>query len=165
MKAKGKNKTEKAPLPFPELMRKLKKSGIAGSPPPNQRWDDGTPVDEINTRIRKVLGVMQLFNNEPNQMIYFIMYDIEENKVRKLVANYLLRKGGIRVQKSIFLANTSRATYDEIHADLREVQECYENNDSIMLVPVSTDLLQAMKVVGKNIDFDLVLKKKNTLIF
>jgi hypothetical protein len=45
------------------------------------------------------------------------------------------------------------------------VQECYENNDSILLVPVSTDEIKAMKVIGQNIDFDLILKNKNTLFF
>lgn len=96
-------------------------------------------------------------------MIYFIMYDIESNKVRTLVAKYLIRKGCTRVQKSIFIASTERPVFDEIRKDLKEVQECYDNSDSILLVPVSTDEIRAMKVIGQNIDFDLALKNKNTL--
>ncbi len=91
------------------------------------------------------------------------MYDIESNKVRTLVAKYLIRKGCTRVQKSIFIASTERPVFDEIRKDLKEVQECYDNSDSIILVPVSTDEIRAMKVIGQNIDFDLALKNKNTL--
>jgi CRISPR-associated protein Cas2 len=39
----------------------------------------------------------------------------------------------------------------------KEVQDCYENEDSILLVPVSTDEIRAMKMIGVNIDFDLAL--------
>ena len=39
------------------------------------------------------------------------------------------------------------------------------NNDSIFLVPVSTDEIRAMSVIGQNIDFDLILQNKNTLFF
>ena len=98
-------------------------------------------------------------------MVYFIMYDIENNKVRTQVAKYLIKKGCTRVQKSIFLANTNRTVYSEIKSDMKEVQECYENNDSIFLVPVSTDEIKAMSVIGQNIDFDLILQNKNTLFF
>ena len=93
------------------------------------------------------------------------MYDIESNKVRTQVVKYLIKKGCTRVQKSIFLANTRREVFDEIRADLREVQACYENNDSILLVPVSTDEIKAMNMIGQNVDFDLILQNRNTLFF
>ncbi|WP_249170570.1 hypothetical protein [Porphyromonas levii] len=48
---------------------------------------------------------------------------------------------------------------------LAEVQACYDNEDSILIVPISTDYLQAMKVIGAAIDVDLILKRKNTLFF
>ena len=98
-------------------------------------------------------------------MIYFVMYDIENNKVRNLVARYLIKKGCTRIQKSIFIASTDRNVYNQIQTDLKEVQECYDNNDSIILVPVSTDEIRSMKLIGQNIDFDLALKNRNTLFF
>lgn len=160
-----KEKRKKAPLTFVQQVRKLKQSGLEGSPPPNRQWDDGEPMDDLNARLRRILGIMEQVNTNPAYMVYFIMYDIEDNKVRGLVAKYLVRKGCARVQKSIFLANTERVVYDQIQSDLKEVQACYENSDSILLVPVSTDLIQAMKIIGKNIDLDLILKKRNTLFF
>lgn len=48
---------------------------------------------------------------------------------------------------------------------MKEVQECYDNNDSILLIPISTDEIRAMKLIGKNIDFDLAIKNRNTLFF
>ncbi len=98
-------------------------------------------------------------------MIYFIMYDIENNKIRTHIAKYLERKGCIRVQKSVFIAESERKRYDEIHATLKEVQEMYENRDSIFLVPVPADHFRAMKVIGESIDFDLVTNQRNTLFF
>jgi len=119
----------------------------------------------LNERIEQILGVVKRLDKNSNKMIYFVMYDIENNKVRTQVAKYLIKKGCTRVQKSIFLANTNRVVYSEIKNDLKEVQECYENNDSILLVPVSTDEIKAMKIIGQNIDFDLILQNKNTLFF
>jgi CRISPR-associated endonuclease Cas2 len=161
----GKERKKRVPPSFGEIMRKLKKSGIEGSPPANRIWDDGSEVEDLSERISRILGIMNNVNGDPKRMVCFIMYDIENNKVRALIAKYLLKRGCTRVQKSIFLADSERSRFDEIQKDLREVQECYDNDDSILLVPVSTDLLQAMKIIGKNIDFDLILKKRNTLFF
>ena len=55
--------------------------------------------------------------------------------------------------------------FDEIKDDLKEVQACYDNKDSILLVPLSTEQIQAMKIIGQNIDVDLIMGNKNTLFF
>ncbi len=86
------------------------------------------------------------------------MYDIESNKVRRLVNKYLLKKGCFRVQRSIFLADLSPDKYEQIRSDLSEVQSYYENKDSILIVPVSTELIKSMKVIGKNIDVDIIMR-------
>jgi len=145
--------TKKKPeLTFTEKLRKIKKAGLEGSPPPGSRNDpDG--LEPLTERIKRILGIIKNFENSPDKMIYFVMYDIESNKVRTQVVKYLIKKGCTRVQKSIFLANT------------REVQACYENNDSILLVPVSTDEIKAMNMIGQNVDFDLILQNRNTLFF
>ena len=93
------------------------------------------------------------------------MYDIESNKVRNQVAKYLLRKGCFRVQRSIFLADLNNQDYEQIRSDLLEVQACYDNHDSIMIVPISTDFLRSMKIIGKSIDIDIIMNSKNTLFF
>ena len=81
------------------------------------------------------------------------------------VVKYLIKKGCIRVQKSIFLADLDTSVYEEIRSDLAEVQAAYENEDSILIVPLSTDYLRAMKVIGKSINLDVITHSKSTLFF
>ena len=73
--------------------------------------------------------------------------------------------GCFRVQRSVFLADLPNDKYDKIRSDLTEVQAAYENNDSILVVPISTDYLTAMKIIGQTIDVDVITKQRNTLFF
>ena len=98
-------------------------------------------------------------------MLFFVMYDIESNKVRQNIAKYLERKGCQRIQKSVYLANLDRAAYDQIRSDLTEVHGMYENSDSIILCRASSDELRSMNVIGQNLDLDIILKDRNTLFF
>lgn len=153
-------------LSFIEKVRRINAAGIKNFKAVNQNFDDDDlPMDDFPARVQKVLGIFKNHSNTANQMIYFVMYDIENNKIRNYIAKYLLQKGCIRVQKSIFIADTERKTFNEIHTTLKEVQEMYDNFDSILVVPVSTDQIRAMKMIGSNIDFDMVLKTRNTLFF
>lgn len=154
---------KKKTLSFAEKVRKIHRAGLENVPDISKDTGDD-PLEPLPERLKKILGITEKVKNA-TLMIYFVMYDIENNKVRNQVAKYLIKKGCTRVQKSIFLARTERFVFDQIKADLAEVQACYENNDSIFLVPVSTDEIRAMKVIGQNIDFDLILKNKNTLFF
>ncbi len=63
-------------------------------------------------------------------MLFFIMYDIENDKVRYNIVKYLERMGCHRIQKSIFLANLSMEKYDSIRSNLVEVQSLYDNHRS-----------------------------------
>ena len=157
---------KKKELTFVEKMRKIKRAGLEGVTKIREKIENQTdPLQPLNELIEQILGIVKGLSKKNNEMIYFVMYDIENNKVRTQVAKNLKKMVCTRAQKSIYLANTGRVVYDEIKNDLKEVQECYENNDSILLVPVSTDEIKAMKVIGQNIDFDLILKNKNTLFF
>lgn len=112
--------------------------------------------------------ISQLFKSEQSKyegMLFFVMYDISNNKVRQLVAKYLLKKGCIRIQKSIYLANINQETYKIIHDDLAEVQSCYDNDDSILIIPIPSDYINSMKIIGHSIDTEVILGTKNTLFF
>lgn len=85
-------------------------------------------------------------------MIFFVMYDIESDRVRKQIADYLIEKGCERIQKSVYVANLPAQTYAEIGHDLKEVQEAYDNQDSILVLPISGDQLSAMRIIGEEID-------------
>lgn len=67
------------------------------------------------------------------------MYDITSNKVRTLIAKFLLKKGYTRIQKSIFMADMPSDEVQDIAQKLTEIQKMYDNNDSILIVPLSED--------------------------
>lgn len=53
----------------------------------------------------------------------------------------------------------------DIAMKLTEIQKMYDNNDSILIVPLSEDYARAMKIIGQEVDIDLILHSKNTLFF
>lgn len=156
-------------LPLPEIMRRLKGGGVEASK--HLRGDDGQSVswrdsmEDLDARIDRLLGIIKRKDRKATNMIFFVMYDIESDKVRTQIAKYLQREGCSRIQNSIFLADLPHERMDKIRTDLAEVQACYDNHDSILVVPISTDYLQAMKIIGKDINVDLILKNRNTLFF
>ena len=102
----------------------------------------------MKERVDAILGIISQTSRQRGDMLFFVMYDIESNKVRYNVVKYLERMGCHRIQKSIFLANLSIEKYESIKNDLAEVQSLYDNHDSILVCPVSSDLLRSMKVIG-----------------
>ena len=125
-------------------------------------------IDELPTleeRLRLILDLVNKKERKSTNMIFFVMYDIASDKVRRAVVKYLERRGCHRVQRSIFLADTPPDTCQEIQSDLAAVQAMYDNKDSIFIVPLSIDYIRSMKVIGENIDFDLILKTRSTLFF
>ena len=148
-----------------EILKKLKNSGISGSPPPNRSQFRDEDLTNIEERVQRILGLANNKERNAANMLFFVMYDIESDKVRRYVVKYLQRKGCTRVQRSIFLADLDSSTYEEIKKDLAEVQAAYENEDSILVVPISTDYLKAMKIIGHNINIDIITHSRNTLFF
>lgn len=98
-------------------------------------------------------------------MLFFVMYDIENNKVRRLVVRYLQKSGCTRIQKSIFLADSTMAVYNKVREDLAAVQAVYDNQDSIIVLPITTDYLRMMKIIGKTVNIDVITKAQSTLFF
>lgn len=157
---------KRKPKDYIELLRLLRQGGVSGSPPPNQPHFGGDDeLTSIEERVRRVLGLVNRKERKPSNMLFFVMYDIESDKVRRYIAKYLEQKGCTRVQRSIFLADLEPAAYHSIRQDLTEVQAAYDNNDSILVVPISTEQLNAMKIIGQKIDVDIIAHTRNTLIF
>jgi len=158
-------KKKRVPLTFLQKLKKVKAAGLTHQRPPDQFDSSIGEISTIDDRINRIFELYRENQNNPNKMIFFIMYDIENNKVRTHIAKYLKKKGCVRVQKSIFLASAERVVFNEIHTTIKEVQEVYDNNDSIFFVPVSVDQLRAMKIVGHSINYELILGNRNTLFF
>ena len=158
-------KKKRKELTFVEKMLLMKKAGFTHrGASTSDTMPKSDPLEDLPQRIKKILDISNR-NLKATDMLYFIMYDIENNKVRTQIAKYLIKKGCLRVQKSIFFADTERRVYNDIHSDLKAIQEMYDNTDSIFFVPVSTDQLRAMKIIGQSIDFDLIAGNTNTMFF
>jgi len=146
-------------------LKLLTNSGLAGNAPPNEARIVDDTLPSLDDRVKSILGLVNQKNRKSTNMLFFVMYDIESNKVRRYVVKYLERKGCYRVQKSIFLADLPVGSFNEIKNDLAEVQSAYDNEDSILVVPISTELLRSMKIIGQNIDIDIITHTRNTLFF
>lgn len=156
---------KKKELTFPQKLAKLYNAGVQGSRMVSTASSGWESLGSVEERIGRILGIINNKERSVTDMLFFVMYDIESNKVRHQVSKYLLKMGCFRIQRSIFLADLSPEKYEQIRSDLTEVQAYYENEDSILVVPVSTDLLKSMRVIGKTIDVDIIMRTKNTLFF
>lgn len=98
-------------------------------------------------------------------MLFFVSYDIEDNRVRRHIAKYLLRKGCVRLQKSVYFGTAKRDQYQELVKTLAEVQALYQNHDSIFLLPVGEDNVHKMEVIGQNLNLQLHIDPGSVFFF
>ena len=146
-------------------MRKLREASLTTRHAGETKPSTDSEIVSVEERVKALLGIIERQKKNRDRMLFFVMYDIESNKVRRLVCRYLMREGCSRVQKSIFLADLPVEKYNIIKQGLSEIQTLYDNEDSIIILPVSTDYLRMMKIIGKNVDIDIVTHKYNTLFF
>ena len=151
---------------FVARVKAIKKAGLKESASPNREIESKEEtVPCLEARLDMIFEITERKETNVGNMLFFVMYDISSNKVRNQVVKYLIQKGCTRVQRSIFLADLDTKVYNEIREDLAAVQQAYENEDSILIVPLSTDYLKSMKIIGQNIDIDVITKCKHTLFF
>lgn len=129
----------------------------------SQKTGDEFDLKPLPERIRMILGIIKRQPIKATTMNYLIMYDIEKNKVRGLIAKYLLSQGCIRVQKSVFLSHSSHEKFDIIKDTLAEINEIYENKDSIILIPLNVSDSRSMKLIGHNVNIEQIIDPPNTV--
>jgi len=117
----------------------------------------------LSQRISSLLNIFKKPNNK-YQFMYLIMYDIEVNKIRTQIAKYLIRSGAIRIQKSVYLISTDNARIQTIRSNLKYIQGIYDNEDSIIIMPVSKDILTKAEFIGKEIYLNHLSDPDSTLI-
>ena len=140
-------------------------AGLSGSSNIGTSTGNLDDIPTLTERIRQILRIVTTSETKPGYMICFIMYDISSNKVRGIIAKFLLNRGCTRVQKSIFMASLPSETINDISQKLIDIQKMYDNNDSILIVPLSDDYARAMKIIGQEVNLDLIMHDKNTLFF
>jgi CRISPR-associated endonuclease Cas2 len=156
---------KKVIITLKEKIRLLKEAGIRVPHPVREGSEEEDQLESLPHRIQSILGVVRHQPQKATTMNYLILYDIEDNKVRRLVAKYLEQKGCIRIQKSVFMANTTNEKFIEIHETLKDINEFYENSDSIIVVPVNVADVRSMKLIGKNVNIDILTNPPTTLFF
>lgn len=146
------------------LFDKLSKIKEAGIKSDINREEESNELESLSYRIQAILQILKK-QMKSNEMNYLIFYDIAEDKVRIQVSKYLIKRGCIRIQKSVFLARSENKFFQQIMNDLKEVNSLYENNDSIILVPINSSDVRGMQLIGKNVDLTLMTDKPSTLFF
>ena len=155
--------SDKARRQLVKALRLLQQTGMHLNLPLNASTTSEDELGDLRARIKHIVRLVNDSAKKASSMIFFVMYDIENDKVRRYVAKYLQRKGCVRIQKSVFLAEGERKAYDEIAATLLEVQQAYDNKDSLFVVPVSTDQINAMKIIWQGFDRDFFANPPNTI--
>lgn len=146
-----------------EKIRKIKKAGLTvGNNLSKQNREE--KVGSLSDRIKLMENIIKSNAlRKPGYIMCFIMYDIENNKVRNQIAKYLIRKGCVRVQKSVYFADIKRKLYKEISLTLKQINAMYDNEDSIFFIPIPEDYLGNLKVIGRNVEFECMTEHKSTL--
>lgn len=145
-----------------ELAR-LRKAAISGGDAISGPRVDVDGLPSLQERLAKVFSFMRDSDKKPGKMTFFVMYDIASDKVRTLVAKYLERLGLSRVQKSVFMGCADTKVYDALKQNLAEVQAAYANDDSIIVIPVSADMTKSMRLIGHELDIDIITQSRNLI--
>jgi len=159
---------KKREISFPERLKRIYSAGLKETDRliPDPRKKKEVEHLEREERLNKLLTLLQSTRHmKPGNVLVFIMYDIENNRIRRYLAKYLEKKGYQRVQKSVFFGNIPRSLHQQVSSTLKEVNERYDNGDSIMVLPISIDMFHNLKVIGKNLDYELVVEQKSTMFF
>lgn len=84
---------------------------------------------------------------------YLLIYDISDNCLRTKFAK-LLEGYGIRVQKSVFEVNISKALYHQL---LAEIKKLTEDDDSVRIYSLREDALVYGHKLARELRADVVI--------
>ena len=117
----------------------------------------------------KLENVNLIFNAEnltkKQYMVYLICYDITRNKLRTKIADYLQERGCRRVQKSVFMGELHRKHFKLLYQTLQDISDALEENDTIIMMPVSEGNVQSMKMLGQEVNMSFTLSREKVLLF
>jgi CRISPR-associated protein Cas2 len=94
------------------------------------------------------------FNIKLNNMVAWVLYDIEDDKVRTKVAKLCKQAGLYRVQFSVFLGTIDANGKDTLQLQISGLID--EEKDSVYIFPMTKAELQATALLGKAFDKKLV---------
>lgn len=83
-------------------------------------------------------------------MYYWISYDIQNDGVRTKLSKNLEKLGAIRIQKSVFLADGSLKTWQDIVDYLAKVTLNPKEVDNVVIMAVEEHQLKVCVCLGRN---------------
>ena len=162
------NKKQKKRLdPMAKLML-MHETGLANEKNLRKMIPDSQEGNRLDRAARLQHFIQMMTTNttiKPGHSLAFILYDIENDRVRRYIAKFLESKGYMRVQKSVFFGHIKSNLHQEVGEQLRKVNAVYENGDSLIVIPISQDIFHSLKMIGKNLNFEMSMGTKNTLFF
>lgn len=87
-------------------------------------------------------------------MLVWVIYDIENNKVRNKVAKTCKNSGLYRVQKSVFLGTLEDNEFDELKLRMEGLVNL--EKDSVYVFPMNKSELKVCGLIGQAFDKELV---------
>ncbi|MDZ7262788.1 MAG: CRISPR-associated endonuclease Cas2 [candidate division KSB1 bacterium] len=94
-------------------------------------------------------------------MLVWVVYDIEDDKVRNRVAKACKNAGIYRVQKSVFLGELNPNQTDELSLKIQHLVD--ENKDSVYVFPMCKDDFSKVKLIGQAFDKELITDEVRAL--
>ena len=94
-------------------------------------------------------------------MLYWIIYDINENKIRNKIASKCKNYGFFRVQKSSFIGNLSKNRVEMLFLEIKDLK--LKPEDCIFLIPACKSCFSEREIIGR-LDEER-LKDKGFVIF
>ena len=96
-------------------------------------------------------------------MIIWVMYDIQDDKVRTRIAKMCKQAGLYRVQYSVFLGTLNAHEKDTLELQIEELID--EEEDSVYIFPMNKKELQETVLLGQAFDKKLVTDEVRALFF
>lgn len=153
------------PLSHPEVLRRLRRAGLRTGKLRAPLHAEGRSLPDLEERVALIESFFNHWQPLPaDTMIFFVMYDIEDHKVRHHLAKYLLKQGCVRMQKSVYLGRATHKIYREIADTIREINAMYQNGDSILLLPVTQENMAQFRLIGKDVDYKMKVSPPKVLI-
>ncbi len=96
-------------------------------------------------------------------MLFWFIYDITENKPRRLISEKAIEMGLIRVQKSVFVGNIPKSAMDELMLYSR--QQMNPKGDSVYILPMCQDDFRKVDLMGVAFDKASVNKELKSMFW
>jgi CRISPR-associated protein Cas2 len=87
-------------------------------------------------------------------MLTWVIYDIENDRIRTRVAKVCKNAGLYRVQKSVFLGTLENNEFDELKLRIEGLVDL--EKDSVYVFPMNRSELKACGLIGQAFDKELV---------